>query len=153
METLERILREHPFLREMDDDQIRFMAGCARNVAFAAGQFLHREGDQASVLYLLRSGQVALEVHAPGQGALQVDALRAGDLLGWSWLFPPHRWQLDARAVEAVRALAFDGTCLREKMEADQRFGYVLAKRLLYEMYQRLARVRLQRLDLYRTAP
>jgi CRP/FNR family cyclic AMP-dependent transcriptional regulator len=55
--------------------------------------------------------------------------------------------------MEAVRALAFDGTCLREKMEADQRFGYVLAKRLLYEMYQRLARVRLQRLDLYRTAP
>ena len=35
------------------------------------------------------------------------------DVLGWSWLFPPYRWHLDARALAPVRALGFDGACLR----------------------------------------
>jgi CRP/FNR family cyclic AMP-dependent transcriptional regulator len=151
METLERVLREHPFLHGLDERHVEFLTACARNVRFDVGAFLHREGDDGNVIYLLRRGRVALEVHVPGKGILQVDSLGEGEVLGWSWLFPPHRWQLDARAVEPVLALALDGACVREKMDADHDFGYALAKRLLYQIYQRLGRVRLQRLDVYKT--
>jgi hypothetical protein len=82
------------------------------------------------------------------RGALLAESLRRlAGARGRSSLFPPYRWQLDARAVEPVMALVFDGRCLREKREQDQRLGHALAK------YQRLVRVRVQRLDLYRNEP
>jgi hypothetical protein len=38
-------------------------------------------------------------------------------------------------------------------MEQDHDLGYALAKLMLYEVYQRLLNVRLQRLDLYGNEP
>ncbi len=153
MESLERLLREHPFLRDLGAEPIGVLVGCAKNLRFSTGDLLLAEGGAADTFYLLREGKVSLEVMVPGKGAFRLETLGPGDVLGWSWLFPPHRWQLDARAVEPVLALAFDGACLRGKMDLDHDLGYGLAKLLLYQVYQRLLHVRLQRLDLYRTEP
>jgi CRP/FNR family cyclic AMP-dependent transcriptional regulator len=150
MESLERILSQHPFLRDLDAEEIRFLVGCAANRRFEPATLLLHEGDPADAFFLLRSGRVTLEVQVPGRGPLQLESLVAGDVLGWSWLFPPHRWQLDARAVEPVVALVFDGRCLRDKMESDHRLGFTVTKLLLHQIYERLMRVRLQRMDLYR---
>lgn len=78
-----------------------------------------------------------------------MESLGPGDVLGLSWLVPPYRAQLDARAVEPVIALAFDGQCLRGKLDADHDLGFALAQRMFEQAYHRLERVRLQRLDLY----
>lgn len=153
METLEPLLRHHPFLDSLDDEEIRFLVGCAANLRFGAGTLLFREGDVADKFFLVRSGRVSLEVQVPGRGPFQLESLQSGDVLGWSWLFPPHRCQLDARAVENVVALVFDGRCLRDKMERDHDLGFALARLMLYQVYQRLTRVRLQRLDVYRAEP
>lgn len=151
METLERLLREHPFLQGLTEEQVRFLTGCAANARMEPGQFVFREGEDAHRLYLVRDGRLALEIHLPGKGTVQVETVESGDILGWSWLFPPYRWDVDARAVADSRLLAFDGTCLRNKMEADPALGFALTKRVLRHVGQRLERVRLQRLDLYAT--
>jgi CRP-like cAMP-binding protein len=153
MESLEQLLREHPFLKELSEEQIRFMVSCAKNLRFQPGHFLVREGGEADVLYLIRSGRVALEIAAPGKSAFLLESLEAGDILGLSWIFPPNRWDLDARAVEPVSALSFDAGCLRAKMEQDPVFGYAFSKLLIHRIVERLKRVRLQRLDLYRAEP
>ena len=88
----------------------------------------------------------------PGRGSVQLESLGSDDMLGLSWLFPPERVQLDARAVEPVVALAFDGACLRGKMDADPTLAYALTRRMLAETHKRLERVRLQRVDVYRGA-
>jgi CRP/FNR family cyclic AMP-dependent transcriptional regulator len=149
MEGLERLLREHDFLKDLSADQARFLVSCVRNVRFAAGQFLLREGGEASVFYLLRRGRVALEIHVPGRGTVQMESLGPGDVLGLSWFIPPYREHLDARATESVVALAFNGQCLRDKLEADHELGFALARRLFEQAYHRLERVRLQRVDVY----
>jgi CRP-like cAMP-binding protein len=149
--SLEPLLREHRFLRELSDDHVRFMAGCARNVRYAAGELLFRESDPADALLLLRSGGVVLEVDVPGRGVVRLESAGEGEMLGWSWLFPPYRHQLDARALEPVRALAFDAACLRKKMAENHDFGYALAIELLAQAHKRLGGLRLLRLDLYRT--
>ncbi len=149
MDTLEVLLRQHEFLADLGTDHIRFLAGCARNVHFNAGDYLIREGAEADILYLLREGRVWLEVNVPSHGIVMLESLGVGDILGLSWLFPPYRWYLDARAAEAVRAIAFDAVCLRKKMDADHDLGYAIAKRLLHHIYLRLERVRMQRLDVY----
>ena len=152
MEDLERLLREHDFLKGLSEKHTRLMVSCARNVRFQAGDFLMREGAAANTFFLVRVGHVALEIHVPGRGVVQMESVGPGDVLGLSWLVPPYRVDLDARATEPVVALAFDGSCLRGKVEEDHDLGYALAMRLFEKTYQRLEHVRLQRLDVYKAS-
>ncbi len=149
MQTLEAILANHPFCKGFEPRYMQLITGCASNVRFRAGTYIFREGEPASSFYIIRQGKVALEVMAAQRGSLIIQTIEAGDVLGWSWLFPPYRWHFSARAVEETRAIALDGVCLREKGETDHDFGYELMKRVAHIMMDRLQATRLQALDLY----
>jgi len=151
METLERILSEHPFFAGMAEEHMDLLVGCASNVRFEAGQFILREGQQANNFYLIRQGQVSLEIYAPDRGSITIQTLGAGEILGWSWLVPPYYWRMDARALELTRAIALDGKCLREKCEKDHHLGYELLKRFSQVMVEHLTSTRLQLLNVYDT--
>jgi CRP/FNR family transcriptional regulator, cyclic AMP receptor protein len=149
MENLEPILTAHPFFSGMRPEYLELLVGCASNTRFDAGQFILREGQEANDFYLIRQGKVALEVHFPERGPISIQTLGEGDILGWSWLVPPHRWKHDARVVEMTRALALDGKCLRQKCESDYRLGYELLKRFSQIVVQRLESTQVQLLDVY----
>ena len=149
METLERVLVEHPFFQGMKEDHLELLVGCASNVRFNEGEFIFRVGEEANRFYLLRHGKVALEIFSPESGPLTILTLGEGEILGWSWLVPPYRWKFDARAVELTRAIALDGKCLREKSEKDCCLGYELLKRFAHITEQRLEATRLQLLNVY----
>ena len=153
METLERILIEHPFFKGLETQYLQLIIGCASNVRFNAGQFIFREGEEANQFYLIRYGKVALEIFSPNRGPITIQTLREGEVLGWSWLFPPYQWHFDARALELTRAIALDGECLRKKCEEDHNLGYELMKRFAQIIEQRLEFTRLQLLDVYGHAP
>jgi CRP/FNR family transcriptional regulator, cyclic AMP receptor protein len=149
MQTLEAILAGHPFFEGFEARYMQLMTGCASNVRFAAGTYIFHEGEPATHFYLVREGKVALEAFAAQRGPITIETLEAGEVLGWSWLFPPYRWHFDARVVEPTRAIALDGVCLRSKGEADHDLGYELVKRVAQIMMQRLQATRLQLLDVY----
>ena len=149
METLARLLAEHPFLQGLQPEHIELLTGCASNVRFDSGQFIFREGDEANHFYIIRHGKVALEIYAPGKGPITIETLEEGDILGWSWLFPPYHWHFDARAVELTRAIALDGKCLRTKCDEDPSLGYELVKRFSHVLVDRLQATRMKLLDLY----
>lgn len=149
METLERIISEHPFSRDLKKEYIELLVGCASNVRFDAGEFLFREGQEANQFYLIRHGVVAVELFAGPSQVTTITTIGEGEVLGWSWLFPPYRWKFDAHAREQTRAIALDGKCLRTKCEADHDLGYELLKRFAYMVEQRLDAMRLQLLNIY----
>ncbi|MHB8580776.1 MAG: cyclic nucleotide-binding domain-containing protein [Ignavibacteriaceae bacterium] len=151
MENLEKILSEHLFLQGLESHYLDLIVGCASNVKFDAGQFIFHEGEEANQFYVIRHGKVALEIFSPERGAIEIDTLEEGDVLGWSWLIPPYHWRFDARAVELTRAIALDGKCLRNKCEEDHDLGYQLLKRFAHIIEQRLQSTRLQLLDVYGT--
>lgn len=153
VQDIASLVAAHPLLRGLPGDTVDHVAGCARNVVFKRGELILVEGEAADTLYLLRRGRVALEVHAPGQGALVIETLGPGHVLGWSWLFPPYRWHFDARAIEPVGAVAVDGACLRAKAEDDPAFGYELMRRFASLMLERLQATRVRLLDLYGHGP
>ena len=128
------------------------IAGCARNEHFKAGTMLLHEGDPAERFYLVRHGVIALEIHAPA-GPLMISTFTDGEVVGWSWLFAPYRWQMDGRVVEECSVVTFDGACLRGKCEADHELGYQLMSRFAALVLDRLQTTRLQLLDLYGRAP
>jgi CRP/FNR family transcriptional regulator, cyclic AMP receptor protein len=149
MRELDALLAEVPLFAGLGAEELQLLAGCASNVRFDEGQVVFREGDPAETFYVVRSGAVALEAHAPARGELTIETLGAGDVLGWSWLFAPYRWHFDARALSRVRATAFDATCLRAKCDDDTAFGYDLMKRFAQVMIERLQWTRLRLLDVY----
>ena len=74
----------------------------------------------------MRHGVVAIETFVAARGTITIETVEAGEMIGWSWLFPPYRWHFDARALVPTRATAFDGACLREKCGRDPALGYAL---------------------------
>jgi CRP-like cAMP-binding protein len=149
METLERILAEHPFLEGLDPAALALIVGCAANVRFETGQYLFREGQEANEFFVIRQGRIGLEIHVPDRGPVTLQTVSSGGILGWSWMFPPYRWHSDARALEATRAFALDGACLRRKCEEIPSLGYELMKRFARVLDESLQASRLQLLDVY----
>ena len=149
MKTIAELIAEHGFFRGLSTADLVFLAGCARNVHFDVGTRLLSEGEPAEEFYVLRSGKVILSFFDPDRGDLMVDTLHGGDVLGWSWLCPPHRWRFDADCIEPISALAFDGPCVRAKCDSDTRLGYDLALRFSQVIDERLQATRLRLLDVY----
>ncbi|MGA7906582.1 MAG: cyclic nucleotide-binding domain-containing protein [Candidatus Sulfotelmatobacter sp.] len=149
METLERIIAEHPFFAGLDVGFTSLMVGCGSNVRFNNNAYIFKEGDPANTFYLIREGKVAVEVFAPQHRPIVVATLGEGEILGWSWILPPYQWKHNARAIDNVRAIALDGKCLRKKCEENHDLGYEVLKRFARIIEQRLEATRLQLLDVY----
>ncbi len=153
MQTLEPILAEHPFFKGLKHEYLQLITGCASNVRFDAGTYIFREGEEASQFFLIREGKIALEIFAAQHGPITIETIESGEVLGWSWIFPPYRWHFSGRIFEPTRAIALDGKCLRAKGEADHDLGYELMKRVAQIMMERLQATRLRLLDIYSDIP
>jgi CRP-like cAMP-binding protein len=149
MQGIETLLADVPVFADLGARELETVAGCGRNVRFDAGQQLFREGDAADVFYVVRHGSVAVETFVPARGPMMIETIEAGEVIGWSWLFPPYRWHFDARALTQVRATSFDGACLRGKCDSDPALGYTLMSRFAQVLIERLQWTRLRLLDLY----
>jgi CRP-like cAMP-binding protein len=147
--TIDQLLAETTLFADLAPHHLEAIAGCGVIEHFEEGDFVFREGGDADTFYVLRSGAVALETHVPGRGAARLMTLHDEDVLGWSWLFPPYRWHFDARVLQPVRAMAFDGACLRQKAVDDHELGYELMRRFAQVIVSRLQATRLQLLDVY----
>ncbi len=149
MKSMADILAAHPLFAGLDKEITDLLGGCATNAHFKPGSYLFKEGEAADVFYLLRGGDVALELRMPGRGRLTVETVHPGHLVGASWMLPPYRWRLDARAVGDVRATRVDAACLRNKCDADPAVGYQVMQRFLPVLAERLESTRIRLLDLY----
>ncbi len=149
MDDVETLLSEHPFFQGLTPDRISALSRIAGTESFNAGKYIFREGDESSAFYLIRNGKVAVEVFAAQRGALTIQTLDTGDVLGWSWLVPPHRWRFSARAVDLVRTIRLEGNTLLSLCQSDHELGYQVLIRLFQAVAQRLEATRLQLMDIY----
>jgi CRP-like cAMP-binding protein len=136
-------------LRRLTPVQRSTLAALTRPVAYADGAQLFEDGASADECWLIRTGLVSLASSVPGRGLVEIQTLSAGDVLGWSWLVPPHHWHFTATAKTAVEALEFDAVRLRALAADDPALGYPLALGLLESLLLRLQSSRSRLLDLY----
>ena len=149
IDTSEYVLGDQAFLKGLAPAHLMAIAECAHPVTFASGEYVFHEGDPANHFYIITYGQVSLELHVPGRGSHVIQTVGKDEVLGWSWVFPPYRWHFDGRALTMIRAIDFNGMCLRGKCDADHDLGYELMKRFAQTIMARLQATRLQLLDVY----
>ncbi|MGW6396220.1 Crp/Fnr family transcriptional regulator [Streptomyces sp. NPDC055103] len=130
------------------DQHDRLMA-CGGSVDLPEGTRLFEEGDSARRFWILRTGTVTLDVAVPGTPPAVIDTVNAGELLGWSWLFPPYRWHFGAESMTRVRAYEFDALTVRMMMDADPALGSALGHLVGQTLARRLVSARVRLLDLY----
>lgn len=148
MQNFQSLLAKHPFSKDFEPQQITRLAAQARAVTFAPEQVVFSEGDQCQDFYLIISGRVALEMKA-GKLMLRIQTLSDGDEFGWSALIMGRSMTFQARALQPVETLAFDGGRLLEACHEDPALGFSLMRRLLLIVTERLDATRLQLMDTY----
>jgi CRP/FNR family transcriptional regulator, cyclic AMP receptor protein len=139
----------HPFLAGMNHAHLALLTDCAMAIDFEKGQTILREGEFANRFYLIESGKVVLEAQSDFGPSVIIEMIGPGDLIGWSWMFPPYVWQFSGRSVEPTTAIFFYGTILREHCEKDHSLGYDLFKRMSAVMIKRLQAARKQMLSVH----
>jgi CRP-like cAMP-binding protein len=142
-------LEGHAFLAGLPEGTLELVADLAQPMAFVPGQLLAREGTLADLTYMITSGHVAIELHAPHRGPLVVETLSAGSVVGLSWSAPPFRYGFDVRALDDVQAAAIDATRLRAALAANPALGLPFVERLTGVILDRLQATRIRLLDLY----
>ncbi len=148
MKTMSEAITNHAFFRGMKAEHLALLTDGAKAVQFKVGEVLFREGEPANQFYLIESGKVTLEAHQPANGTTLVQTLVGGDVLGWSWLFPPFTWHFQAKAIEPTKAIALSGAHLLVMAERNRDFGYELMKRVAQIAIHRLQATRKQILAL-----
>jgi len=142
-------LEDFDFFQEIDSHLLDIISSNAKIKEFDTGKYICRDGEEANVFYLILKGKVALEVNVHSKDSLVLQTLGNGNVLGWSWLFKPYLWNVDARTTEKTKVLELDGKLIRHECEKNHEFGYTLLTKLANVFVNRLQATRLQLLDVY----
>ena len=149
METMTPILAAHPFCKGLDSRYLKLIVECAERRTFTPGQFLCRDEEEARKFYVIHHGRVAVEIYRPRRGAVTIQTLGEGEVLGWLWFDQPYHWHLDARALDLTRVISLDVPCLLKKCNQDPAFGYELMRRYAHHLAVQFRVTKVQLADFY----
>lgn len=144
---IREIIAGNSFFTGMQKDHLDFLVSTAHFIGAETGEILFRKGEPAKTFYLALSGQVTVEVPAIQGPGLQLQTLGANQMIGWSWLIDPYRWDFQARVISASEMIEFDGEAILAQCEKDNAFGYDLFKRFTNMMSERLTSARRKMMD------
>jgi len=151
MGILQEVIQEHPFFRDVETLYIEHLASTAEALTFKAGEYVVRDGETADRVFLVTRGKVDLGLACSGRSNVSIQALGPGDVIGWSWIVPPHQWRLDAMAVEDADVVSLDATYLRSQCKKDRNLGYTILSHVNEVVAQRLSGARDRIIEIYRS--
>ncbi|MFE6280825.1 cyclic nucleotide-binding domain-containing protein [Streptomyces sp. NPDC057877] len=141
--------RATKLLTALPPPQRQHLMALGREVSFAEDARIFEADGTADRFWVVRSGAVSLDQRLSPTQRVTVASLGAGDLLGWSWLFPPYRWDFGAEAFSPVRAYEFDAQAVLELCEEDPRLGFTLVRTVAEILAHRLEMTRGQLMEQY----
>lgn len=142
IEATAAALAAHPFLHGISLNHRAVLAQAASDLTFPAGHRFFEDGGHAARFWLVQSGHVTVDVHVSGQGRVPIDTIGMGELIGWSWLFPPFMWAFGAVAASPVEAFEFDARTVRARCASDPALGYEVTRRVAEVLTKRLKSTR-----------
>ena len=141
------VLESSDAFQGLTQAQLERIAALSRAEVYPPGSIIFREGAEASKLYVVVEGRVALEMliqlgpNRPGRQTT-VEVVGRGGVLAWSALVEPYVLTLTARSVESTRVLAIDATSLRALVCEDSILGFVLMQGIASTVSRRLREAR-----------
>ncbi len=141
-------LRRSPMFLGLSEAALARIAAMGQERTYGPGQYIFREGEASTELYVLRDGRVALEMSlqigradVSGRKAF-IAVMGPSDCFGWSALVPPHHFTMSAVAVQQSTVLAIDGPALQALIADEPQVGVLLLDRLNQVISNRLTEAR-----------
>jgi CRP-like cAMP-binding protein len=128
-QSIAEYLSAHDFFSEFSADLLEFLCECSSSHEIKKGQLLFRQGEDADKFYVVRTGLISLQMPAIMGPTLEIQTLDADQVLGWSWLISPYKWNFQSKAEEDSKLLQFDGAIILARCEQDPKFGFELIKK------------------------
>ena len=147
--SLVEVLGESRFAAGLSPESLAAFAGLSRLKSFPPGTVLFQGGTENHNLFLVAEGDVALDMHVPGRGAVRILSVGPGEMLGWSALVGDGRMTATATTLNDVTALVCAGPALRSLCDHDHVLGYQVMRQMAIALSRRLLATRLQLLDLF----
>jgi CRP-like cAMP-binding protein len=129
-------------LRGLGEAHLQKLAALAQPQECPAGTILFREGDASGFIFVLLSGEVALEVKAGDRNPATVYAAGPGELLGWSPVLGRHAMTATARTATPCRLAALDVARVENLVQQDPLFGVVFLRHIGLIVSDRLGATR-----------
>lgn len=139
------------FLARLSPTTREAILALAQTYHYKSGDTIFREGDPAAMLYIIKSGRVAIEIHIPSKGRQTIQTAVPGDPFSWSALVEPQIETASARAMEETEVLGMKSGALMDLFQERCRVGFEVYHALAVLITQRLVSTRLQLLDMYGT--
>ena len=146
-QSITEYLSAHEFFSEFSDDVLKFLCECSSMREIKKGQILFRQGEHADKFYVVRSGLISIQMPAIMGPTLEIQTVDEDQVLGWSWLISPYKWNFQTKAEEDSELLQFDGAAILARCEQEPKFGYELLKKFAGLMSVRLNAARQKMMD------
>ncbi len=114
--SLERFLRTHSAFASVPVAGLREMAGQLREVDYAEGELVLREGEPADCMFIILDGRLRVFQARDGE-RVDVGYLRTGDAFGEAALEPGQLRSASVEALTSARLLRFDAVPFRQLAE------------------------------------
>jgi CRP/FNR family cyclic AMP-dependent transcriptional regulator len=128
-------------LAGLSEEHASQVLALASRRSLKSGEVLFHLGDEATSLFVVERGRVALTLPMQVRGREEdvlVEERAPGQTLGWSALIPPHRFTLKATAPLETDVLAFTRQALAWFFSSHPEVGYVVTHNVASVIGQRL---------------
>ena len=149
MNGIEEIIKNQPFFEGLSPNNLNIFIACGKKVSFPKDKFIFSTGEHADKFFLIYEGEVSLNVTSISGETISIGTIKKGEILGWSWQFPPYKWSFDAIALSDVNAIEFDVKSFSEKSNMNLVFAYEVQKRFSKVILERLQSTRKKLVEYY----
>ena len=146
------LLRRYPLFADQSNYMLEEIAMISSEIMKDKGEWLFHEDEDATKLYLVLDGAIALTLYVylngSGQHLSSSHSLGKGEIIGWSSIIPPHQYKLGAMVVNASHLLEIDALPLRQLLDDNPEHGYHFLRQIAEVVSERYMLINIQILSL-----
>ena len=139
-------------LTYLKDPMLKKLAEITMINAYQKGDYIFREGDQATHLYAIIDGKVGLEIEKNSSTRILLDTLPQGRMFGFSALVDTEekKYTSSVKAMAETKVFFWKAADLEKLFDQDRELGLLFMKRIAKIIKTRLQIRNIQFLDIYR---
>lgn len=138
------LLRNFPHFSGASYECLKDIAMISKEREFDAEESLFHEGNLATHLCLMLSGEVSIVYRLGDNREVVADSLIKGDAFGWSAILEPHQLTASCRGAKSGKFIAIEAEGLRQICVENYACGYHIVRGVSKTLRDRLSAMRVQ---------
>ena len=138
------LLRNFPHFAVVSPECLKDIAMISMEREFDAEETLFDEGNLATHLCLMLSGEVSIIYRLGDNREVVADSLIKGDAFGWSAILEPHQLTASCRGAKSGKFIAIEAEGLRQICGENYACGYHIVLGVSKTLRDRLSAMRVQ---------